>query len=279
MSTRVVVTTALAVLVAASAFRARADNIHSQNSKANSLYKKGEYEKALELYDKAALEAPAEKRLQANRGNALQRMGKLDEAEEAYQRSLELPDPASKAAVHYNRGNNLYRQGEKALAAGGQGALEKFQEAVGEYGRALDISPKDRDAKWNLQLAWHMAEQVKKMQQNQDQDKQDKNKDQDEKQKQNQDKQDKQDNQDKEQNQDKQDKDQKQDQDKQDKDQEQQQDQQKDRKQQPQPQDAQEEMKKEEAARLIRQFADDDKNLNKPQKKVPAGAIQPEKDW
>ncbi|MBD3244306.1 MAG: hypothetical protein GF331_27190 [Chitinivibrionales bacterium] len=49
---------------------------------------------------------------------------------------------------------------------------------------------------------------------------------------------------------------------------------------QPRPQKNDEEkMKKEEAARLLRQFADDDKNLNKPEKKAIAPGARPEKDW
>jgi hypothetical protein len=50
---------------------------------------------------------------------------------------------------------------------------------------------------------------------------------------------------------------------------------------QPQPKDNKQDMKKEEAKRLIMQFADDADSLNKPPKKegVAAKARKPEKDW
>jgi Ca-activated chloride channel homolog len=255
------------LLVAAAA---HADKLHSQTSKANKLYASEKYDKALEVYDEALLESPGEPRLQANRGAALHKLGRYDESDEALEKALEMSDKGALADVHYNRGNTLFRQGEQMMQAGGQGALEKFEGALSEYAKSLDIDPAARDAKWNLQIAHAIAQQLRQQQQqqqNQDQQKQDGKDDKQKQDKQSQDKQDQKDR-DKEQ------------QDEQNKDTQDQQDQQDQQQQpQPQPQDQQEQMKKEEAARLIQQFADDDKNLNKPEKQAVGVGAKPEKDW
>jgi Ca-activated chloride channel family protein len=246
---------------------ARADKTHAQTSRANRLYDQERYGEALQLYDQTLLEAPQEHKLDANRGSALYKLDRLDEADTAYQRALQIEDRSALADIHYNRGNALYREGEAMVQSGGQNAMEKFKAAVGEYAQALDLRCNDKDAKWNLQLAYNRIERMKQQQSQQNQ-QQDKDKRQDQKQ-------------DQQQKQNQQNKQDKQQQDRQDQKDQQKQDQNAEQKQQPQPQpqNKEEEMKKAEAARLIRQFADDDKNLNKPEKMAPAGEARLEKDW
>lgn len=263
-----------------------ADKVHSQTSKANAHYKKKQYEKALGIYDTTLLENPDQLRLEANRGNALHQLGRFSESDSAYQRALQLEDKRALADIHYNRGNTLYRQGEQLMSQGQQGAQEAFKSAMREYGQSLDLRPSDREAKWNLQLAYarmQQAQQQEQNQQNQDKDKQDKDKNQDQQQKQDQQK-DKQQDQEKKQddkNQNQQDKqDQQKDQDKKQEQSKKQDEQGKQEQQQAQQSDKEKKMKQEEAARMLRQFADDDKALNKPDKKVEAAVDgKPEKDW
>lgn len=249
---------------------ALADKTHSQTSRANRHYDREQYDQALDIYDQTLLEAPQEHRLHANRGSALYKLNRLDEADTAYQRALQLKDRSALADIHYSRGNALYRQGEAMTQSGGQNAMEKFKAALSEYAQALDLRSNDKDAKWNLQLAYNRIQQMQQQQQNQKQNKD--NQDQKQDQKQNQDQQNKQDQQKQDEQQDKQNQQQPQDQKQNEEGKEKQQP-------QPQPQNQEEQMKKAEAARLIRQFADDDKNLNKPEKMVPAGEARPEKDW
>ena len=35
-------------------------------------------------------------------------------------------------------------------------AESRYDDAIIEFGRALDHDPDDEDARWNLELAWHM---------------------------------------------------------------------------------------------------------------------------
>lgn len=269
------------LLIAVAACALWADKPYSLNRRARILYEQGKYDEALDVLDEAQVEAPGEHGLKANRGSTLYRLDRFDESAQSYGDALESTDPAIRADAHYNRGNALYREGEQMMAAQNQGAMDKFKEALQEYTEALKARPGDRDAKWNLQLAHARLEQMKNQQQNQqdqqnkDQDNKDDQQQQKDQQKQDQQNEDKQKKQDEQQKQDEKDK-----QDKQDsQDQQQKQDEQDKQKRQPQPQQ-QEEMKKEEAARLLKQFADDDKELNKPPRKAVAGQAQsPEKDW
>ncbi len=156
----------------------KADEVHRKNRAANRYYEQGEFEKALETYEDALLNAPGEEKLKINKGSALHKLGRLQEAEEAYRAAEGIEDSDAKADLWYNLGTTLFRQGQQMMAGGGQGAIEKLEEARDSYIKALDARPQDEDAKWNLQLTQSALEQLKKQQQQQDQQKQnDKNKD------------------------------------------------------------------------------------------------------
>lgn len=259
-------------LLALSAF---ADATYNKNKKANKLYEKGKYAEALSLYEEALVENPNEKKLSMNKGSAHYRLDDFTSAEESYKNALTVDDTKTRADLHYNMGNIYNMQGDQMLQTGNQQAMEKFKAARDSYIKSLDLRPNDKDAKWNLQLTQMKIKELEKQQQqqqdNKDQNKQDQNK-------QNQDqKQDKKDQQQK----DKQDQQKKEEEEKK-KDQQQQkpEDQQQEQKPQPKPQKSEENMEKEEAMRLLQQYADDDKDLNKPQKKMRAlMGKKPEKDW
>lgn len=246
-----------------------ADATYNKNKKANKLYGQGKYAEALSLYEEAALEDPNEKKLSMNKGSALYRLEDLNGAEESYKNSLSIQDQKARADLLYNMGNVYHIQGDQMAQTGNRQAMEKYKAARDNYIKSLDLRPHDKDAKWNLQLTQLKIKELEKQQQQQQQDKKNQNKQDQDKQNQNQ----------------QQDKKEQQQQDKQDqqkKDQQQQkpEDQQQEQKPQPKPQKSEEDMKKEEAMRLLRQYADDDKELNKPQKKMRAlMRKKPEKDW
>ena len=274
----------LCALCAACTMPAFADELYSKNKKANSLYQSKNYDGALKSYDNLILEFPVEQKLKMNKGSALYRLGDFDKAEEAYGQAKEIKDKKALAALYYNQGNAQFMEGERLGAQNGQQAMEKYKAALENYIKSLDVRPADRDAKWNVQLAQKKIKQMEQQQQKQQNNKDNKqNKDNKDQNKQDQ----KQQNQDKK-NQDKQN--QKQDQKnnnekKQNDQQNQQQDQNKkdQEKQKPEPtpqQQKQEDMKKDEAKRIIEQFSDDDKELNKkPEKIGVAGQKKVEKDW
>jgi flagellar biosynthesis GTPase FlhF len=196
----------------------------------------------------------------------------------------DIKDKKALSALYYNLGNSLYMQGEQLSAQNNQQAMDKYKGALESYIKSLDAQPSDRDAKRNVQLVQKKIKQMQQQQQQQQNNKDNKqnkdnknqndqkNRDDQEKKNQDQNKQD--------QNKNQQNKNQ---QEKNNQQQNQQQDQNKNDQQKPEPtpqQQKQEDMKKDQAKRLIEQFSDDDKELNKkPQKIGIAGEKKVEKDW
>jgi hypothetical protein len=260
------------------------DEIYRKNAKGNEYYKQGKYDSAYAEYDGALLTAPGDTLLRMNKGSALYHMGRFDEAESTYAGAVALKNKRKQADAHYNLGNILFKEGDQLMQSGGQGADEKYKAALQHYISALDLKPNDRDAKFNLELTQRRIKMQQQQQKNQNQNKQDQNKKDQNKQDQNkkdqnQQDQNKQDQNKKDQNKNDQNKDQdkknqNQDQNKQDQNRNAQND------RQPAPNENKEDMKKQEAKRIIAQYADDADSLNKPPKRK-AGLMtrKPEKDW
>lgn len=107
------------------------------NERGNEAYERGEYERALELYRTVAAGDEASGEAAHNASNALQRLGRRDEAiDEARRAVLELPDSA---VAQYALGSHFAADGQFA------GALEAFK-------RVLLLEPDDPDAKHNLEV-------------------------------------------------------------------------------------------------------------------------------
>jgi len=264
------------------------DELYTKNKNAAKLYEKGSYEEALKNFDNLIVEYPTEPSLKMNKGSVQYKMGDLDKAEESYNSATSTKDKKTLADLYYNLGNTQYMKAEKMAAGGDNKSMDAYKSALQNYIKALDLHPSDKDAKWNVQLTQKRIKQVQQQQQQQQNNKDNKDKKKDDK---------KQSNKDQKQNQDKDNKDQKkddkkqdnksQDKNKQDQNKDNQQQSDKDQKQddkqqkpEPTPQQQKEDMKKDEAKRLIEQFSDDEKDLNK--KPLKMGILKEknqQKDW
>lgn len=98
------------------------------------------FDEALTHYDAALKEKPADARVQYNRGLALHKLNRNDEAKQALQSALELDRSGELAGkIHYNLGNVAAAVGDKKLA-------------VQEYRQALRKNPDDELARHNLEV-------------------------------------------------------------------------------------------------------------------------------
>jgi Ca-activated chloride channel homolog len=266
-----------------------ADELNSKSKEAARLYDKGNYDEALKSYDNLILEFPQEPKLKMNRGSAQFQLGNFDKAEESYNAANSTKDKKALADLYYNIGNSQYMQADRMAAQGDNKATDKYKAALENYIKSLDIRPSDKDAKWNVQLLQKKMKQMQQQQQDNKDNKQNKdNKDNKDQKKDNQQQKNKDQKQDQDKNKQDQNKDQKKQddkkQDQQNKDNQQQnnKDQNQDR-QKPEPspqQQKQDDVKKEEAKRIIEQFSDDEKDLNKKPEKI--GVLKNkniEKDW
>jgi len=244
-----------------------ANEVGGKNRKANRLYNQGKHEDALKLYDEALQLDPSNSKLKMNRGSALYRLGEFEEAEKSYIDALSSQnDKKTQADAHYNLGNTLYRQGELLEADGNAASARgKYSQALENYINTLKLRPNDKDAKWNLQLAHQKVDMLE----GQEDQQRDENQDGDDSQDKQQGGNDKKDDQNKDDNQDK---------DNDHSNNDQNQDNQQQEQQQQEQEQAERDMKREEAERLIEQFADDADTLNKP--RFQRGKVrQPERDW
>ncbi|MCI0656531.1 MAG: tetratricopeptide repeat protein [Acidobacteria bacterium] len=124
----------------------------SKNEEGNKLYKEKKYPEALKRYTEAQLEAPDSPQLHYNLGNVFFRQGEVEKAREEYRRALAAADASLDPRAVYNLGNTFFSQ-------------QQYQEAVEAYQRALKLTPKDMDAKRNLELALLAMKQQKQQQQ------------------------------------------------------------------------------------------------------------------
>ncbi len=106
---------------------------------ANQAYAKGEYDKALRGYEDAQIRIPDDPRLAYDRGNALYKLGRRDEARQAYLTALGAREDSLKTQDWFNLGNALWDLGKK-------------DEAAQAYQRALMLDPTFDDARHNLEL-------------------------------------------------------------------------------------------------------------------------------
>ncbi|MFQ5669741.1 MAG: tetratricopeptide repeat protein [Acidobacteriota bacterium] len=120
------------------------------NQEGNTLYAAGENEKALERYTRAMEKAARLPEVRYNRGNALYRLGRLQEAGREYQ-AAESGEGRLQRDARFNEGNAL-------LAAGDyEGAARRFRQVLLE-------APQDDDARRNLEISLSRAEAEQKQQ-------------------------------------------------------------------------------------------------------------------
>jgi len=102
-------------------------------------YDEGRYDEALRAFEEAKKELPNSAALEFNRGNALYKLGRKDEARDAYRRVSETEHSDLREKDYYNLGNAWAEMGNA-------------KEAIGAYRKALTLDPRDEDARHNLEV-------------------------------------------------------------------------------------------------------------------------------
>ena len=132
--------------------------------KGNELYKKQQYDKAAEEYQKATDINEKNAGAMYNLGNALYKSKKTEAAQKVYDNAAQNANDASgKSKAVYNKGVTLTRQ-------------SKLVESIDAYKDALRLIPTDEEARQNLQKALNELKKQKQDQPKEDKKKQDKDK-------------------------------------------------------------------------------------------------------
>jgi len=108
-------------------------------SEADQLYVSGDQQAALDRYRALAKDHPEVPELHVNAGNALHQMGKYEPALGEYGFGIRDGTQQVRAVALYQRGNTLFRTAN----------VEEAREA---YKDALRLDPRDRDAKFNIEV-------------------------------------------------------------------------------------------------------------------------------
>jgi Ca-activated chloride channel homolog len=123
-------------------------------------YNQGDFDGAVEKFREELKRDPASPAINFNLGDAAYRLQRYDEAFEAYAKALVSSDPTLRQKAYYNGGNALFMQGNNAQNIEQQ--LSSYYDARYQYHQALDLDPRDEQAKKNLSLLEERIKEAEK---------------------------------------------------------------------------------------------------------------------
>jgi tetratricopeptide (TPR) repeat protein len=112
---------------------------HPLIQKGREAYTAGRYEDALSAFEEAKKERPNDSAVEFNRGDALMKLGRYDEARQAFQGVADSNQQELRQKATYNLGNVYAATGDT-------------REALKAYRRALTMNPSDAQARHNYEV-------------------------------------------------------------------------------------------------------------------------------
>ena len=115
-----------------------------------------------------------------NAGAAAYREGHFDRAAKFFDGALTAPDLKMQEQAYYNKGNSLYRLGERESDTAKK--IEQWQLSLTNYNNSLRFNPQDADAKFNYEFVNRKLQELREQQKQQQQQKNSPEQNQDQKQ-------------------------------------------------------------------------------------------------
>jgi len=144
----------LALLLLALSLSACVSKVVKQTDVGNAHFAREEYDEALTAYRQAQVVEPDLAEPYYNAANAYNRQGQVDGALAQTEQALKTAQGTLAAQAWYNLGNAYFD-------------AQQWDQAIEAYKSALRLSPTDRDAKHNLELAQQYQQQAQQQQQGQ----------------------------------------------------------------------------------------------------------------
>lgn len=166
------VTAASSIFLFAATGHALADSPGRLVARGNGSLKGGDYDRAVEYYEKASVRAPESPVIAFNMGNAYYRKEEFSKARGYFEdATLKSRDLELEAKAWYNMGNCAFREAGRQVDSDMEKALEYYQECVRFYGTALEKDPELTDAAHNMEVARlvikDLLDRIKKQQEEQ----------------------------------------------------------------------------------------------------------------
>ncbi len=119
-----------------------------------------DYEAALEHWTEAQVDAPGDRRIDYNLGQALYKLQRYPESEEAFTSATASDRTGLVADAYYGAGNAAFQQG-------------RYPDAITHYEKCIELRPEDEEAEHNRDLAQRRFEELMEQAQQQEQDQSD----------------------------------------------------------------------------------------------------------
>lgn len=130
-----------------------ADSARGLVAGGNRSFEKGDFEKAVELYEKASVKAPESPIVTFNLGDAFYRLEDYKKAREYFgEAALKSKDLSLEAKAWYNMGNSAFREAQRQAGSDIKRALELYRESVEFYSAALEKDAELDDAAYNIEV-------------------------------------------------------------------------------------------------------------------------------
>ena len=141
--------------------------------KGRQAYSQGEFDKAVQAFEEAAVQMPESAEIYFNKGTCLYQLGDYNGAKEAFEKAaLKTKNPALEAGALFNLGDTSFKQAERQQDSDLQKAMEGLQQAVEYFHQALKLNPKLKEAGENIEVARllmkNILDQINKQKQEQE---------------------------------------------------------------------------------------------------------------
>jgi len=144
----------MGVAIALCAAQAQAESPRAVVQRGNAAYEKGDFAKAIEAYEEAAVSAPENADILFDKGTAYFRQEEYEKAREAFeQAAIKTKNLARESQCNYNLGNCAFREAERQRDSDLKKSVESLRKAVEFYQRALVLNPDGKDAARNIEVA------------------------------------------------------------------------------------------------------------------------------
>jgi Ca-activated chloride channel family protein len=154
----IIVALLLTVLLAQAAL---AEPVRDLVRQGNGLYKKGNFNEALNLYDRALVDKPQAPEPKFNKANSFYNLDDLAKAIDLYKEvAAEAKDMKLVTKAKYNMGNCYFQQGSKQKDSNLQKALDDLKTSISYWRQVLDIEPENQKAARNIEVARLMIKDI-----------------------------------------------------------------------------------------------------------------------